>query len=416
MGQNAPNGQNVTNRWEGHNPREGRVTCTGSGRIVACDPPFAEILGYGTPDEFQDATESLGDLFADRLPGTWEPLVTGSEGFAGELRCLRRDGTSIWVELHVEESAEVGEVHLRAKDVTSRDHLEGQLQQAQQLALTGRISAGMTQDINNLLAAILAQVELAKGSLEIRDIVGVDRDLEDLRLTAHRGAQMVRQMLSFNRGDALDLETVELPKILASASRLIRPLLPESVVFRVVDDGPVPVRADAAAVEQILIKLALYARDAMGDGGRLTIRTGSTTISREECRKRGWGIPGEYGLVSVSDTGIGLAQDTVEQLFEPFFAEGSDESRPPGMVVVYALMKQHRGFVEVRSRSGEGSHLATDTGTEVRLLFRPAASNSLPPTDPRADRRPTARSNGTNKTSRDLMAAPASSSLRLEIR
>jgi signal transduction histidine kinase len=231
-----------------------------------------------------------------------------------------------------------------------------------------QIAAGMTHDLGNLFAAILAQVDLAQGSLEILDIVGVDRDLEDIRVAVLRGSRMVEQMLAFGRGEALGLSTVDLGQVVESVAPVLRPLLPEGVTLRVERDSAPPVRADAGAVERVVMNLALRARDAMADGGRLTIRVGSATLTRADYCRRGWGTPGRYGAITISDEGAGIPADQLAQLFEPFAAapeaDGGDH-----LVLAYALMKQHRGFVDVTSEAGQG--------TEVRLLFRTAPAAAV---------------------------------------
>lgn len=229
-------------------------------------------------------------------------------------------------------------------------------------ALVGQIAAGMTQDLSHLFAAMLAQLELAQGSLEIQDAVGLDRDLEDIRLAVLRGARLIEQLNAFSRGEGLQLKTVDPLTVAETAARLARPLLPYNVSVSVLDDGGPPVRADASAIEQTLISLVMQARRSLADGGRIVVRVGSTTLTRADFRRRGWGTPGRYGAITVSDDGPGLASEELARVFEP----------PPeggGLLTVYALMKQHRGFIDVRSTPGRG--------TDVHLLFRPAPSAAV---------------------------------------
>ncbi len=228
--------------------------------------------------------------------------------------------------------------------------------------LAGRISAGMTQDLSNLFAAMLAQVDLAQGSLEIQDIVGVDRDLEDLRLAVLRGSRLVEQMLAFRRGDGLTMRSVDLSRLCESAARLIRPLLPGNVTLRIEhDDSPV-VRADAGALQQILMRLAIRSRDAMRGPGRIVIKVGTAELTRADFRRRGWGTPGRYGVITVTDDARSIAEADLARVFEPLLP-GDRDDEIAGLLMVYALMKQHRGFVDVQSHEG--------LGTEVSLFFRP---------------------------------------------
>lgn len=239
--------------------------------------------------------------------------------------------------------------------------------------LAGQISAGMTQDLSNLFAAMLAQVDLAQGSLEIQDIVGVDRDLEDLRLAVLRGSRLVEQMLAFRRGEGLSMRSVDLSRLCESAARLIRPLLPGNITLRVEhDEGPI-VRADAGALQQILMRLAIRARDAMRGPGRIVVKVGTTELTRADFRRRGWGTPGRYGVITVTDDAPPIAPADLARVFEPLLP-GDRDDEIAGLLMVYALMKQHRGFVDVQSHEG--------LGTEVSLFFRPtpvmAAGSSNP--------------------------------------
>lgn len=237
--------------------------------------------------------------------------------------------------------------------------------------LGDRVAASMIRDVSNVLAAILTQVDLAQGSLEIQDVVGLDRDLEDIRASALRGTTMVGQILAFGDRAALRVTSVPLQEIVAGAVRLARPLLRPTVRLRLVEGAGPAIRADAGAVEQMLIGLVLGAGEAMPGGGEVTIRTGDTRLTRADVARRGWGRPGRFGVLSVSDTGSGFSPDSLEEAFQlrtP--APGAAPDRDRDLLIVYGLMKQHRGFVELRSHP--------DGGTEIRLLFRPAPRTSVP--------------------------------------
>lgn len=248
-----------------------------------------------------------------------------------------------------------------------------QFQPARKLELNARITTGMIQDVGSLLSAVLAQVDLAQGSLEIQDVVGVDRDLEDLRLAALRGTEMIRHMISLNGGQTLEPTTVDLADVVDAAVRRTRSLLPINVELQREHDEAPAVRADGPAVEEIVMRLVRAAARAMPEGGSVLVRTGDSTVTREDCRRRGWGVPGRYGVVSVSDTGPRMSPEALERSFTPLVSGETLEGRRDSLYTTYALMKQHRGFVEVEN--------GPEGGCEVRLLFRPAATTALTPSN-----------------------------------
>lgn len=368
-----------SDRFTNGSQAKGNLVCTESGRLTGCDAGAAAMLGFAGVTELLDAVEDVSDLFGELTPDG-EALIHAVAANQGrEYRWLRADGQSIWVVLRARrvESPEGapdpdgGCFHIAVRDVTGRRHLEAQLQDAQELELRGQIVTGMVNDMNNILAAVLAQAELAQGSLEIRDVVGLSQDLDGLRETALRGSRMVWHILSFSRGEGLGIGTVDLAHGIEGAARLIRPVLPSGINFKVIAGATPPVRADLTAVERILLRLTRDARRAMPEGGTLQIHVGEGEITEEDVRVRGWGSAGRYGVVTVSDTGAGFSPEEVARMFEPF--EGREAGEPgdgAGMGLVYALMKQHRGFVDIESTPG--------SGTRIRLYF-PVASDR--PTD-----------------------------------
>jgi two-component system, cell cycle sensor histidine kinase and response regulator CckA len=237
----------------------------------------------------------------------------------------------------------------------------------------GQLAGGIAINLSDFLSATLAHLDLLEEALSPEERERVGHDLREIRRTTTTSAQMVKHLLSVSRGERVRLQSVSLGEVLEDALRLIRPLLPGNVVLAADLDPLDPVLADAAAVEQILLTLATNALEAMPHGGRLEITAGRGGFDQEHLERTGWGDPGEYGMVVVRDTGRGMSPEVVARLFQPFTSTGS---REPGlsMAVVYGLMKQHRGFIQVES--------APDRGTTVRLFFRRAPARGDVPASP----------------------------------
>lgn len=241
---------------------------------------------------------------------------------------------------------------------------------AQSAEALGQLAGGMALDLNDFLTAILAHLDLLEAGLESDDRERVGHDLREIRRTATTGARMVKHLLSISRGDRLRLQPVSLEEVVRDAIGRIRPLIPEGMEV-VSELGVVdPVLADRAAVEQILTTLATNARDTMSPGGTLSFTVAPGGFDRDHRVRTGWGDPDDFGVITVRDDGRGMSPEAVAALFRPFSDRLDGDGPRLSMAVVYGLMKQHRGFIEVESEP--------DSGTTVRLYFRTFQRDSLP--------------------------------------
>jgi nitrogen-specific signal transduction histidine kinase/ActR/RegA family two-component response regulator len=262
--------------------------------------------------------------------------------------------------------------------VAERDLAE-RLVQAQKLESLGQLTGGIAHDFNNILTVILSTARFLEDAIPPGSAHAAD--LADLQVAAQRGAEMIRKLLAFSRAGQLSFEPHALDHVLAESLQMLRRMLPASVGIEVdIDPATAVVRADPGAVDQMVLNLATNARDAMPNGGTIHLRLAPATMDADFVASRGWGVVGRYALLSVRDTGTGMEPDVLARLFEPFFT-----TKPPGqgsglgMAMVYGLMKQHGGFVEVTSAPREG--------TTVTLFF-PAveASPASPVASTRAAR------------------------------
>jgi signal transduction histidine kinase/CheY-like chemotaxis protein len=316
------------------------------------------------------SVSSLSQLLADPLDR--ERLGEGVHHvLAGdETRWVRRNGTSIWLISGVKllewdpDGNDLLEVTL--EDVTEQKALEDQLRQGQKMELLGQLTGGVIHDFNNILATILTHTELLEDGIRTGRTDEALQDLRQLRVTAERGTHMIRHLLVFSRPEDLERNRISLNEVVSGTVELLRRLLPQTIEIEMQEEEEeLHALADPGAIQQILMNLATNARDAMPRGGRLEIAVVRATLDRRHMNQHGWGQPGEYASIEVRDTGVGMAPDVMARVFEPFFTtKEKGKGTGLGLPMVYGLMKQHRGFVEVTA--------AEKGGTRVRLYFRPA--------------------------------------------
>ncbi len=346
----------------------GMYRSTVGGQFVAVNPALVEMLGYANEDEVLSlALERDLYLYPEdraRLIAKYHQVAQIDDV---EVDWKRRDGTPITVRLSGRPLVDAGSLagfEMIVEDVTERKVLEEQLRQSQKMEAVGRLTGGIAHDLNNLLTVILANADLLAVSTP-RELPerGERSELDELRDAARRGAAMIRKLLAFSRREKLVRSPTDLARVVAEASRVLRRVLPESIEMEVVVDDHLPtVNADAGAVEQMLVNLATNARDAMPDGGRLRIDIYAGDIDEAFRVKRGWGREGAYVCVRMSDTGTGMDTETKRRIFEPFFTtKAPGAGTGLGMAMIYGLVKQHDGYIDVISDIG--------AGTTVTLFF-----------------------------------------------
>jgi CheY-like chemotaxis protein len=252
---------------------------------------------------------------------------------------------------------------------------------SQKIEVVGQLTGGIAHDFNNLLTVILASASMIESSLQPGQ-QALQHDLRDLQAAARRGSALVRRLLGFSRRAMLSLQPLDLAQIVKSFMSTMQRLLPETIEVVISGERHLPqVSADPNAVEQIVSNLVNNARDAMPKGGRLRVEIGVERLDEAHRAVSGWGEPGEYVCLSVSDTGVGMDQETRARVFEPFFTTKEQGfGTGLGMSTVYGLTKQHRGFVEVSSEVGKG--------TSVKVYFRPVTSPIAPYTPPQRTAEP----------------------------
>ena len=237
----------------------------------------------------------------------------------------------------------------------NREKAEAQLRQSQKMEAVGQLAGGVAHDFNNLLQAILGYGDMALA--EAGPDSPVHACVEEMLKAGNRAATLVRQLLAFSRRQVLDMKDVNLNDVIADLMRMIRRVIGEHIKLDVIAAHDLGiVCADPGQIEQILINLCVNARDAMDHGGTITIETENVRIDEAYCESHTWAKPGRYALLSVSDMGCGMDEETLANAFEPFFTtKAVGEGTGLGLSTVYGLVKQHDGMIHVYSEVGKGT-------------------------------------------------------------
>lgn len=239
-------------------------------------------------------------------------------------------------------------------DVTERKRLEAEILRAQRLESIGRLAGGIAHDFNNLLTAIISYAEVALSRLPEEH--PVQEDLRRLVETANRAADLVQNLLAFARRQVLAPQIVNLNRLVEDMASILASLLGRHIQLQVVTDPFLKtVLADPTQLEQVILNLAINARDAMPGGGTLTIRTANVTLNEADVQSHPDVAPGEYVTLEVSDTGTGIEQEHLEHIFEPFYTTKGEQGTGLGLAVVYGVVRQSGGHIAVQSQPGEGT-------------------------------------------------------------
>jgi two-component system cell cycle sensor histidine kinase/response regulator CckA len=338
----------------------GMALVSPEGRWLRVNEALCNIVGYSEEEllerTFQDITHP-DDLEAD-LAYVRRLLDDEIRYYEMEKRYLHRDGRLVWVLLSVSlvRDAKGAPLHFisQIQDVTGRRHLEEALRQSQKMEAVGRLAGGIAHDFNNLLTAISGYSELIleRHSPDDRD----SKNAEQIRRSAERAAQLTAQLLAFSRRQVLQPQEFRFDDAVAGIGDMLRRLIGEHVVIRTeLGASQAYVRADRTQIEQVVVNLAVNARDAMPGGGRLEIATSVVSVPAP-----GWPEtelePGPYVVLEVSDTGQGMDATTRAQVFEPFFTtKPVGEGTGLGLATVYGTVKQSGGDVTVASTPGRGT-------------------------------------------------------------
>ncbi|MEX2245106.1 MAG: PAS domain S-box protein [Dehalococcoidia bacterium] len=321
-------------------------------RILGVDPAgppidLSDISRLFTPDSVRDVTDAV------------ERAVRTGESWILDLEAVRPDGAHSWVSSHgvveLDEGGAVVKIRGTMQDVTEQRRLEADLRQAQRLEGVGQLAGGLAHDFNNLLTAIRGYAELVRRNLGSDEKSSADVD--QVILAADRAAELTRQLLAFSRRQVLQPRVVDPAAIVAGIAPLLRRLLGEHVeLVTHAAPGLGRVKVDPSQFEQVILNLAVNARDAMPDGGTLTIETMNVELDAAYATNHADAQPGPHVALIVSDTGTGIEEATRSRIFEPFFTtKEPGEGTGMGLATVYGIVKQSGGSIYVYSEPGHGT-------------------------------------------------------------
>ncbi|HEY0996103.1 MAG TPA: PAS domain S-box protein [Gemmatimonadaceae bacterium] len=364
------------------------------GRFQQLNPAAHGVIGW-QPEELA-GREFQPLIWPDDLPVAIANFGRAVHGEARryEISLRHRDGRRVpaaitLVPIFVQ-GAVVGVFGI-AKDLTGQRDLEAQLRQALKMEAVGRLAGGIAHDFNNLLTVITSYTQMALGELEPRS--GPATDLAEVQRAANRAAALTRQLLAFSRQQVLVARRLDVNALVEGMVGMLRRLIGEDIALRThLDPSLWAVEADAGQLEQVLMNLAVNARDAMPDGGSLSVRTGNVRVTAGRDPRRPGLVPGEYMMLEVEDDGVGMDPAILPNIFEPFFTTRSvGRGTGLGLAMVYGIVKQSGGYVYADSAPGEGSRftlLLPRTRGDAEAGAGPeAAEDATPRTPPRGTER-----------------------------
>lgn len=340
--------------------RDGIVIVDQGNRITFANPAMAKMLGVKARDLIEQPLHHFipdahhGTLEKHKQPVGAAPLALAATHGGGQALVLEASTASHTLDGEQFVTWILRDVSARSKVEDERQALERQLQAAQRMESIGQLTGGIAHDFNNLLVAINGYAELAMSEGLARD--KLVQYLAEIRRAGDRAADMTHKLLAFSRRQIIEPRPLAANQLINGIERIIDRLLPEDIDVRFIPNLHDPwITADAGQIEQVVINLAVNARDAMKGGGRLTIGVEERSLSAANIDK-GYQRPGDFVVIRVEDNGTGMNDEVKKRVFEPFFTtkpEGSGTGL--GLAVVFGIVKQHEGFIEIDSIEGRGS-------------------------------------------------------------
>ena len=335
----------------------GICRCDSTGQLLDVNPALLAMLGYSSARDL--VGQHLGGLYLDTHQ--WFELAdylhsaAAFNGLIAEWKRTDGIGTVVRVSGRAVSDGETGTAfELFAEDVTERRALEEQLRQSQKMEAVGRLAGGIAHDFNNLLMVISGYSEF------LLDRVGPDPALrapaQEIAGAAQRASSLTRQLLAFSRKQMMAPKILDLNEVVTENLKMLTRVIGEDIDLVMIPEAKLgAVRADAGQIDQVIMNLAVNARDAMPSGGKLTIETSNVSLDEEYSRFHAPLRPGDYVMLTISDTGMGMDSETQSHIFEPFFTTKGPKGTGLGLSTVYGIVKQSGGYIWVYSESGKGT-------------------------------------------------------------
>jgi PAS domain S-box-containing protein len=341
------------------NPASIVITDT-AGTIEYVNPHFTELTGYSFTEAVGQNPSILktGETNNDGYRNLWETILAGGE-WRGEFHNRTKDGDLYWEQALIapirDENDTITHFIAIKEDITERKHLEGQLRHSQKMDAIGQLAGGIAHDFNNILTAIVGYASIMQ--LKLPPDNPLRKNAEQISATAERGATLTQGLLAFSRKQTSNPVVVDLNEIINRVHQLLLRLISEDIHLEInLDPQGLPIMADSGQIEQVLMNLSTNARDAMPQGGSIVISTETVTLSADFIISRGFGNPGRYALLTVTDSGSGMEADVVKHIFEPFYTTKElGKGTGLGLSIVYGIIKEHNGNILCHSTVGLGT-------------------------------------------------------------
>ncbi|MEO7539387.1 MAG: PAS domain-containing protein, partial [Pyrinomonadaceae bacterium] len=344
------------------NAVEGIFQSTNDGRFISANPAMARILGFDSPEELIALrTDIRTQHYVDPACRIELSSILENEGVAVAYECevYKKDGTKIWTQENIRAIRDADGVfsHYEGsiEDITARRSLEDQFRQSQKMEAVGVMAGGIAHDFNNLLTAINGYSDLTLRKMKADD--PLRPNIEQVKDAGSRAAELTSQLLAFSRKQVLKPVVHNLNSVIETIEKMLRRIIRENVELRTVLDADLGnIKADPGQVEQVIINLAVNARDAMPDGGTLKIETENVYLDNEYVSQKLAIEPGPFVRMTVTDTGVGIDATTQQHIFEPFFTTKEvGKGTGLGLSTVYGIVKQSGGDIMVYSEPGHGT-------------------------------------------------------------
>jgi len=340
---------------------EGIVITDEEGAVLYVNPAFVRMTGYET-EEVRGRKASV--LECPRRHAEYDEIwevVRKGKGWSGRTVLRKKDGSVLNVSVTIspvrDKDGRIMNFTGIVRDISRELELQRQLEEAQRLESVGQLAGGVAHDFRNILQAQIGLLDFALGSLPSDHPSRAD--IVQARKCADDAARLCDELLSFGRKQMLQLKTIDVNKFLKENLEMLRRVFPENIEIEFLPGRAVgAVRADPTQLGQVFMNLALNARDAMPEGGRLTIETENVLLDEEYCRTHKWAQSGRFAMIRITDSGCGMDEETQARVFEPFFTtkqRGAQKGTGLGLAVVYGIVRQHDGMIRVYSEKGKGT-------------------------------------------------------------
>jgi len=364
------------------------------GKFLDINSTGVELFGYDSKEELLKV-DIAKDLYLNPYDRKKFIQTMQQQGFVKDYELLmeRKDGEILTLlstaTPYRDKEGKIIEYRGIMRDVTQQRKLEQQLFHAQKMEAVGQLSGGIAHDFNNILTAIIGYSTVLQMKMSKDD--PLRHKVDQILASSERAANLTQSLLAFSRKQIIDLQPVKINEIVKRVEKLLLRIIGEDIEMKTILNPPPPpfdkggqggiedlvVMADSGQIEQVLMNLATNARDAMPDGGLLSIETERIEIDEEYIKTHGYGEPGMYALISFTDTGAGMDEMTRERIFEPFFTTKEvGKGTGLGLSMIYGIIKQHNGYINVYSEVGKG------TTFKIYLPLTEAEIKEIKPSEP----------------------------------